>query len=289
MTPGMGHPVPRRTARATVLGAALLLLGGLAAGCSGSDEPDAGPTASPSAVVTPTPPPTAAPVAGPEAGACFRLTFRQAVSPTNGAEPVRCRQRHTAETFAIGTVDNVVDGHLLAVDSERVQQQVATTCPDRLGRFVGGSLEDQRLSMLRAVWFTPSLEASSEGAAWFRCDVVALAGQRDLLAVTGSLEGVLGTEEGRQRYGMCGTASPSERSFERVPCSAEHSWRAFSVLPLEPGDYPGRRAVSEAGAPCEDAAAGIADDPLSYRWASEGPDAQEWAAGQTFVRCWTED
>ncbi len=267
----------------TALLAAVLVL----AGCSGDDSPDPGPTESPTAEVTPTPPPRAEAVPAPPDDACYRLSFRQAVSPTNGATPVRCRAEHTAETYAVGEVDNVVSGHLLAVDSERVQAQVAETCPARLGEAVGGSVEAQRLSMLRAVWFTPSLERSDEGASWFRCDVVALAGAEDLVAVRGSLRGVLDTQEGRDRYGMCGTARPDARGFERVPCSREHTWRAFSVVDLEPGRFPGRAAVTEAGTgECEDAAAGVADDPLDYEWAFEGPDAEQWAAGQTFIRCW---
>ena len=277
--------------------AAVLLTVGALTGCSGDDSPDdpgrtssaPDPTSPATASPTPTPPPRAAPVDVPPAGGCYTLTFRQAVSPTNGEEPVACRAPHTAETFRVGRVDNVVAGHLLAVDSARVQDEVARTCPASLGEHVGGTLDDQRLSMLRSVWFTPSLEQSGKGAAWFRCDAVALAGAEDLLSLDASLAGVLDTPEGRDRFGMCGTASPGVRGFERVPCSAPHAWRAFSVIALEPGRYPGAGAVDETGAACEDAAAGVAADPLDYEWASEGPDAEQWAAGQTFVRCWAPD
>jgi hypothetical protein len=143
--------------------------------------------------------------------------------------------------------------------------------------------------MLRSVWFTPSLGQSGKGAAWYRCDVVALAGANDLVDVRGSLAGVLDTEQGRDRYGMCGTASPDSARFERVPCSARHTWRAFSVIGLDGRRYPGATAVDAAGSGCEEAAVDVVDDPLDYQWAYEGPDAEEWAAGQTFVRCWTPD
>lgn len=269
----------------------MLAVAGSVAGCSGDDDtPDPAPTSTPTATATPpTPPPRATPARVPAAAACYRLTYRQAVSPTNGAPAVSCRQPHTSQTYAVGRVDNVVGGHLLAIDSTRVQEGVATTCPDALGEVVGGTLEDQRLSMLRSVWFTPSLDQAAKGAAWYRCDVVALAGAEDLVDVRGSLAGVLATTEGRDRYGMCGTASPGARSFERVPCSAAHTWRAFSVIDLDPGRYPGAQAVDEAGSGCEDAAAGVAADPLDYEWAYEGPDADQWAAGQTFIRCWAPD
>ena len=276
-------------------GVLVALVGLVLPACSGDDRPDpagapsGSASASPTAEVTPTPPPRAQPVRVPADDACYVLSYRDALAPTTDARPVPCARPHTVETFAVGTVDNVVDGHLLAIDSDRVQQQVATTCPEQLGDAVGGTLADRRLSMLRAVWFTPSLERAAAGAEWYRCDVVALAGAQDLVRVQGSLRGVLDTPEGRDAYGMCGTTSPDARGFERVACSTEHTWRAFSVLPLDGDRYPGARAVAEAGAACEDAAAEVADDPLDYEWAYEGPDAAEWATGQTFVRCWAPD
>ena len=40
-----------------------------------------------------------------------------------------CSERHTAQTIHVGRLDTVVDGHALAVDSDRVLHQLATTCP----------------------------------------------------------------------------------------------------------------------------------------------------------------
>ncbi|MEO9323623.1 septum formation family protein [Nocardioides sp. C4-1] len=270
-------------ARSALAAAVGLLLATTLGACSDDEPAEPAPT---TPTATPTPPPAATAVPAPSADACYRLSYRQAVSPTNGARAVPCRRPHTAETFAVGELDNVVAGHLLAVDSERVQTAVATTCPERLGDFVGGSLDDQRLSMLRAVWFTPSLERSAAGASWFRCDVVASAGAESLIELTGSLRQVLDDEEGRERYAMCGTTSPDADDFERVPCAGEHSWRAISVVDLGDGEFPGRDAVTDAAAGCEDDAEAQASDALDYRWSAEGPNAEQWATGQTFVRCW---
>ena len=55
-------------------------------------------------------------------------------------------------TFAVGPLDAVVDGHLLAVDSARVRGQVAQTCPERFAAFVGGTAEDQRPKLLETTW-----------------------------------------------------------------------------------------------------------------------------------------
>lgn len=274
-------------------GAVLVSLGVLLAGCSGGELSDAAPASpgspvSSAASATAAPePPVATEAPRPEAGACHRLDFEEALAPTANPSTAPCRAPHTAETFAVGRVDDVVDGHLLAIDSERVQRQVATACPAALPAAVGGTLEDVRLSMLRAVWFTPTVEESDAGADWYRCDVVVLAGRERLRSVRGSLEDALASPEGRATYGMCGTARPDEPGFERVPCAEQHTWRAISVVTLPSGDYPGREAIAAAGqAPCEDAGAAAADDPLDYAWAFEGPDRDQWAAGQTFLRCW---
>lgn len=219
--------------------------------------------------------------------ACYQLTHDEAVQATSTASPVPCTDEHTTMTFHVGEVDPVVDGHLLAVDSDAVQAQVASRCPALLPSFIGGSLSDRRLSMLRSVWFTPSLEDSDAGARWFRCDVVALAAEGDLAPLTGRLAGVLDRPSGLATYGMCGTAEPGTPDFQRVICSAKHSWRAIQVVPLPRGSYPGEARAREAGQqPCQDAGAAVADEPLDYRWGYEWPSREQWDAGQTYGICW---
>lgn len=273
---------------------ALALVLPLLAACTGDgDEPSAAPSSpssSPSSSPTASAPPTASEPPSPRDRACYDLSYEEAVAPTVPASPVPCARQHTAMTFAVGALDALVGGHLLAVDSARVQEQVARECPSRFGTFVGGTTEDQRLSMLRPVWFTPSVEESDAGASWFRCDVVALATDEELVPLTGRLAGVLGTAEGRDRYGMCGTARPDAPDFSRVICSREHSWRAIAVVPFEPGAYPGTAAVRSAGeTPCQDAGADAASGALDYEWGYEWPSQQQWKAGQTFGRCWVPD
>ena len=284
----MTRPI-RTVGLAAALAAGLLGL----AGCSGGQGPSAERTPTPSATTSepaPPAPPVATAAPAPEERTCYRLAYDQAVAPTADQEPVDCRTRHTSVTYAVGRLDNVVEGHLLAVDADRVQAQVAATCPERLAAFVGGTREDRQLSMLRAVWFTPSVEESDAGAAWFRCDVVALAGADRLAPLTGRLAGALDDPAGRDRYGMCGTAQPGTKGFERVVCSTEHSWRAIAVVPL-PGDaYPGEKAVRAAGEnPCSDAGAAAADSALDYEWGYEWPTAEQWRAGQHYGRCWAPD
>lgn len=268
--------------------AALLALC-LLAGCGDSDDPpepvSSTTTARPTATAEP-----AKPVKRPPVRACYRLAYDDAVAPTNDRAPVPCDREHTSVTFLVGELDTVVAGRLLAVDSARVQEQVATDCPRAFGRFVGGSVEDRRLSMLRAVWFTPTVEESDEGADWFRCDVIAVAADERLAPLTGPMAGVLDTEAGRDRYAMCGTAEPGTDGFRRVICSAAHSWRALSTVPFPGSGYPGEARVRAAGEePCEAAGRAAADDALNFRWGYEWPTEGQWDAGQTYGICWAPD
>ncbi|MBB3043878.1 septum formation family protein [Nocardioides soli] len=278
---------------------AVLALAGalLLAGCSGGDEPDrtAGSstpsaTASDGAGASTSESPRAAAPARPKKDRCYRLDYTDAIAPTNDGTPMPCKRAHTSRTVAVGDLDTVVDGHLLAVDSRRVRDQVAEQCPQRFAAYVGGSPDARRLSMLRPIWFTPTVEQSDAGASWYRCDVVAIAGDERLANLTGDLRGVLGREEGRDRYGMCGTAEPGTPGFERVICSAKHTWRAVATVPFEQDRYPGVDKARSAGdQPCRDAGAAAADGALDYRWGYEWPSAKKWRDGQRYGLCWAPD
>lgn len=272
---GEDAAVTRTPAR---LGAALAALLLFAAGCtSGGDRPDAAPAR--------TPPPRATPAPVPQDRACHRLTYAQALAPATADVPTPCRATHTSQTYAVGRLSTEVDGHLVAVDSRRVQRQVSRVCPQQLAAFLGGSSERLRLSMLRPVWFTPTVAASDQGADWFRCDVIAVAGERQLAPLTGSLQRALAGPS--DAYGMCGTAQPGTKGFRRVLCREQHSWRALRTIDLAGRAYPGEAAAKAAGQePCQEAGQGVAKDALDYQWGYEWPTAAQWAAGQTYGICW---
>ncbi|WP_460715359.1 septum formation family protein [Nocardioides dilutus] len=258
-------------------------------GCSGNDAPKAATT--PSATpTTPAPPIAAPPPPRPKRLECRRLSFDEALAPTDSDRIVSCKAPHTGQTYAVGQLRTVVAGHLVAVDSDRVQDQVAKACPRRLAAFLGTTDAALRLTMLRAVWFTPSLEQSDAGANWYRCDVVAVAGDDQLARVRGSLENALADPAGLDTYGMCGTAAPDDPDFERVLCREDHSWRAIRAVDLPGKAYPGEKRVRAAGQePCEDAGREVAQDALDYEWGYEWPTAEQWAAGQDYGRCWAPD
>ncbi len=285
----------RVTRSATFALVAAVLLAGCTSG--GDDEPKADDSSSPSATQSsstaaePTPPP-----APPVLGACYRLSYDEAVAPTNADGPVSCDKGHTSQTFAVGQLDLVVNGHLLAVDSDAVRKQVARRCPNQLAAYVGATVQQLRLSLLRPVWFTPTIEQSDAGAGWYRCDVIAVAGDSKVAKINSNIRGALAKPAGRAEYGMCGTAQPGTSAFNRVLCREGHSWKAISVLDLadraatKAGGYPGVDEVRGAGQEvCDEAARAIAADALDYEWGYEWPTKDQWQAGQTFGRCWAPD
>jgi hypothetical protein len=282
---------PRALSWCTLLVVAVIAV----SSCTSDDKEPASAGASPTLTPTPTPAVTAAPPPpAPTVGACYRLSYSEAVAPTSEDAAVPCGKGHTTQTFAVGQLDLVSGGHLLAVDSDAVRQQVAQRCPAKLAAYVGATDEQLRLSLLRPVWFTPTLEQSDAGAAWYRCDVIAVTGDKTVAKVDHDLSGALAKPAGRTEFAMCGTAQPGTAAFSRVLCGEEHSWKAISVLDLSDvskhGSYPGLGAVKSAGDDvCAAAARAIAADPLDYQWGYEWPTREQWQAGQTYGRCWSPD
>ena len=237
----------------------------------------------------------AAPAAGPPAPpgeGCYRLPLADLTEPTNRRRPVDCAARHDAQTFHVGTLDLVADGHALAVDADRVVDRLDESCDRRLAGYLGGTAEDRRLTRLRAVWFAPTLKQADRGARWFRCDVVALAGNDRLLRLPApaELRGVLDRPAGAS-YGLCGTTAPGEPDFGRVICARPHAWRAVSTIALPRGRaYPGVGAVRAAGNDrCRDLVGDLVDDPLTFRFGWEWPTREQWRAGQRHGYCWAPD
>ncbi|MCW2832842.1 MAG: hypothetical protein JWN68_795 [Nocardioides sp.] len=265
------------------LGAVLVTV--LLGGCSQDAPPAASPPSSSPAVPSATAAqPTASAAPRPAKDGCHRLTFAQAVAPAVSGTAVPCSAKHTSHTYKIGRLPLVSAGHLLAVDSASVQSSVAATCTSLLGAQVGGTPEDLRLSMVQAIWFTPSVTDAAAGADWFRCDVVALASAGGLAPLPRSSKGMVADSD---RFAMCGTASPDAASFERVPCSVAHSWVAISTVPLAGKPYPAVSAASDQmESACRSAARSRADDPLDFTWSEERPSREQWDAGRRYGICW---
>lgn len=265
----------------TRLGAAAVTALLLLAGCtSPADEPPEQPSPTTSAVGTTAPQPEQ-PV--PAVGECRAFGVDAALAPVSRVEPRPCTRPHTAQTFLVGRLDLVQDGHRLAVDSPAVQARPAARCDARLARHLRADPRALRLSMAKAVWFTPSVADATTGADWFRCDVVVVAAPDQLLVLPRRTAGMGVTE----RTAMCATAAPGTRGFARVICSRPHAWRAVSTVDLAGTRAPTPpAAIAAMEGPCRAAARARASDPLDFEWAQESPTAEQWEAGQHYGICW---
>lgn len=260
-------------------------------GCAAvSGEPQSGPRPSPAPTIA-SPGETKAPVpARPRVGACYDLDFDEATEPTNDKKAVPCKGRHTAQTYYVGRLDTVVDGHLLAVDSERAQRQVSGSCPRHLGPYVGGADGVRALSRIRSVWFSPTIEQSDRGASWFRCDAVAIEREGTLAPLPRRLRGILDRSGALKKVGLCGTAEPGSRGFQRVICSRRHAWKALSTISIPGSTYPGESEVRQAGEDdCRDQVRRATGTPERFSYGWEWPTREQWRSGQHFGFCWAPD
>ena len=280
--------------RAGRLAALIALSLTLATGCTGgtshrsSDASraasrSAGPT---EAAATPSPPPP------PPRDACYRLSPDQLTRPWNDSTAVPCTSRHTARTIYVGHLGTAGQGRGVAMGSDAVRRRLARTCPSRLASYLGGSTRTRHLSRFNVVWFSPTPAQSEQGAAWFRCDVIAFARADSLLELptraSRPLKGVLDRAAALDTYGLCGTAAPGSRGFQRVACAKRHSWKAVDTIALSGGKaYPGVRVVRKAGdARCKAEGRARAADSLRFRYGWEWPTRTQWSTGQHFGYCW---
>ena len=243
-----------------------------------ADDPTPSPSTSPASTAESTPPD---PVPTPRVGECHALTLRQAVAMVGRTAPVRCRRPHTAQTYFVGRLDlATTSGFTRRVDSRAAQRQTSRACTTRLPRHLGRTPRELRLSMVRAVWFTPSPVRAEAGADWFRCDIVAVARPGTLLRLPRRTKGWDGPA-------MCATAAPGTRGFRRVTCGAEHTWRAVATVDVPGRTLPGRDAVAARMDPvCRDVSEDLTDDPLDLTWSQESPTREQWDAGQRYGICW---
>ena len=274
------HGALRRTT--TWLAGVGLLVAALT-GCA-SNPPTASSTSSASSSPTPTPTP---PAPAPKVGQCHRMGLTAATRPVDLTDAVPCSQPHTTTTFFVGRLDRVRDGHLVAVDSATVQQQLNDSCRGRLAEFLGGDSQTRRLSRFEVVWFRPPVAEADRGADWYRCDAVAVADASRLASLPTKLKGVLDAGNALDRFGTCGTTDPSAKSFERVLCSAKHSWRAVSVIDL-PADvaYLDSAAGTSADESCKNTASDQSNGALKFTWSFEWPSRTAWDDGQRYGYCW---
>jgi len=221
----------------------------------------------------------------PKVGACRDLTASDLNEQTNSSPVVRCQRRHTAVTFASGTLPKS-SGESYADD--RHDRFVFATCQKAFADFIGA---DESLALrvrLSWAWFRPSERGWGDGARWYRCDLVGgppgasrlddlPAQARDLLA-----------QGDPDRWLACVDGSGVAHGT-KVPCTAGHTWRAVSTIKLgAPEDpYPGDEvAEARTRSYCQESVRSWLHYPSDYEYGFTWFKADRWAQGNRRSICW---
>ena len=193
-------------------------------------------------------------------------TYDEAVAPTSdGRAGALHRARTPSMTYAVGTLDTVVDGHLLAVDSRRVQAQVARTVPaaaavvprrHRRGpaaeHAARGVVHPDGRGVRRRRRLVPLRRdrAGRPTTGWPRCD--------------GSWPASSAGADGRDRFAhVRHRRARHARTSRGSSAASAHSWRAVRTVPLAAGrpraPTPARPPSGPpASSTCKDAASAAA-------------------------------
>lgn len=221
----------------------------------------------------------------PRQGACRNLTAGDLTKPSNASPIVPCTQRHTVQTFAVGTLPASTGS---GYTDPRHGRFVYEACNQAYRDFVG---LDDSLAMrvqLSWAWFRPSERGWSRGARWYRCDVVGGPdGAKTLRPLPPDAHGLFSTDL-PDAWLTC-ARGPSVPHSTKVPCSEPHDWRAVSTIKVgQPQDpYPGDRIVQVLSRDrCSEWVAAWTHYANDYDFGYTWFHAAEWAAGNRRSICW---
>jgi putative regulator of septum formation len=218
----------------------LLLLVSLAvvvgvSACSGSgDDVHASSTTHPSLQST-----MASVAASPQVGNCYNAGKAAFHRQRDGSSPVSCRQRHTAETFAVFSTG--------PVPNRRTIDRIWRDCQSRFRAYVGDSTT---VSTLRLTVMLPSTGQIAAGQHWVRCDAIELPGYtgHSGLPRTSSLKGALDRGVPKAFRGCARHWPRLDRSVHFTSCQRKHQTELIpesANLGGPEAAYPGRGTVKK--------------------------------------------
>jgi hypothetical protein len=224
-------------------------------------------------------------VEAPELGACRLLTAADIALPSNASRIVACSGKHTAMTYDVGSLpDSLADADY---DADELGTFAFKTCSAKFVELLGADESLAMRTVLTWAWFRPSEEAWSNGARWYRCDVVG-GGDRTkrLLALPADVKGLM--QRPVDDWLVCALGA-TVAGAEKVPCSEAHDWRAVSTIKLgEPDEpYPGDRvAESTTRNYCSESVGAWLGYPVDYDYGYTWFREREWNAGNRRSVCW---
>ncbi len=222
----------------------------------------------------------------PELGACRLLTPDEVAQPSNGTKTVDCSEPHTAQTFAVGQLPDRLDD--ADYDDDSMGEFAYRTCSTKFQEFLGADVSVAMRTIVSWAWFRPSESAWEKGARWYRCDIVGGGEQsEEYVELPETAEGLLAGRP-KDEWMVC-VAGDAVAGSPRIPCSAEHDWRAVTTIKLgDPADaYPGDRQVEVTTRDfCSDSVGAWLNYPIDYDFAYTWFHEAEWQAGNRRSVCW---
>jgi len=225
-------------------------------------------------------------LAAPDSGVCRLLSPHDVAQPSNATAPVPCDRRHTAQTYAVGSLPAQF-AHV-GYDDAGLAAFAYRTCSQEFIAFTGS---DQSLAMrtiLSWAWFRPSPAAWHDGARWYRCDVIGGGAQtRHYVDLPTTVKGLL-LGRPRDRWMVCARGATVSGSV-KVPCDRKHDWRAVTTIVLggRNAAYPGDRVVQERTRDyCSKSVGAWLDYPVDYDFGYSWFHRAEWDAGNRRSVCW---
>lgn len=221
----------------------------------------------------------------PAVGACRDLTASDLNLQTNSSPVVSCGEPHTAVTFASGTLP-ARTGRAYA--DLRHNRFVFRTCQQAFAAFIGA---DESLALrvrLSWSWFRPSERGWADGARWYRCDLVGgPVGASRLAHLPRDAHDLLDKGD-PDTWLVCADGATVARG-QKVPCTAEHTWRAVTTIKLGAPDdpYPGDAVVeARTRSFCQESVRSWLRYPADYEFGYTWFKAERWAEGNRRSVCW---
>jgi hypothetical protein len=197
-----------------------------------------------------------------------------------------CGQSHDAEVINVGKLTSTT-----MPDESTAATMTMPLCRQRLAEYLGGSDVDATNLVALPLW--PNDQQWAKGERWLLCTVAEIGADEKPMFRTGSLEGVLRTQD-KFRYQTCSVSSPSrEVRIQRGPCDAPHLGEALPGVinigkpgdPMPPTDVINTAAQQRCPVLLNEYLGGKSAEVLP---AWRIPNAEAWARGYTNIVCYAE-
>lgn len=206
----------------------------------------------------------------PAVGSCFNLSVREHYSSTYEEPAIACAGKHTSRVIAVGTFPADVSMAL----TDDAAGFVGKACFAALDKASGAGVRGTDLSAYEYAWFIPTDEQITQGARWFRCDLIVYQG-RKLGALPGKTK--LGKFPYKNKVSRCLTG----KKLIATTCDRSHSYRATGAKRVSRRPYPSKKQWISLGRKlCRKV---VTSRTFRFTWSTEFA----WTQGRRLVTCYS--